>query len=154
MISPPILEPILVGIGMFTGGMIWILTHGHLGNPMNFSWTIPEFIDLKLFGKTILVVIYKTKNGAIRSSESGPFRSVLGARGRRRRPAARSCGHWRRTTPRSASDASTIWRRSSRGPQRRQRVSGDWEAGGKGSRGLAWFRLLRLSFWQGGEEKA
>ena len=28
--SPPILEPILVGIGMFTGGTIWILTHGRL----------------------------------------------------------------------------------------------------------------------------
>ena len=27
--APPILEPILVGIGMFTGGTIWILTHGH-----------------------------------------------------------------------------------------------------------------------------
>ena len=26
--APPILEPILVGIGMFTGGTIWILTHG------------------------------------------------------------------------------------------------------------------------------
>ena len=26
--APPILEPILVGIGMFTGGAIWILTHG------------------------------------------------------------------------------------------------------------------------------
>ena len=25
--SPPSLEPILVGIGMFTGGTIWILTH-------------------------------------------------------------------------------------------------------------------------------
>ena len=25
--APPILEPILVGIGMFTGGTIWILTH-------------------------------------------------------------------------------------------------------------------------------
>ena len=28
--APPILEPILVGIGMFTGGTIWILTHGHI----------------------------------------------------------------------------------------------------------------------------
>ena len=28
--APPILEPILVGIGMFTGGTIWTLTHGHL----------------------------------------------------------------------------------------------------------------------------
>ena len=28
--SPPILEPILVGIGMFTGVTIWILAHGHL----------------------------------------------------------------------------------------------------------------------------
>ena len=27
--APPILEPILVGIGMFRG-TIWILTHGHL----------------------------------------------------------------------------------------------------------------------------
>ena len=26
--APPILEPISVGIGMFTGGTIWILTHG------------------------------------------------------------------------------------------------------------------------------
>ena len=29
--SPPILEPILVGIGMFTGGT-GLLTHGHLEN--------------------------------------------------------------------------------------------------------------------------
>ena len=29
--APPILEPILVGIGMFTGGTIWVLTHhGHM----------------------------------------------------------------------------------------------------------------------------
>ena len=28
--APPILEPILVGIGMFTGGTIWVLTHGQL----------------------------------------------------------------------------------------------------------------------------
>ena len=28
--APPILEPILVGIGMFTGGTIWLLTHGHV----------------------------------------------------------------------------------------------------------------------------
>ena len=28
--SPPSLEPILVEIGMFTGGTIWVLTHGHL----------------------------------------------------------------------------------------------------------------------------
>ena len=28
--APPILEPILLGIGMFTGGMIWTLTHGHI----------------------------------------------------------------------------------------------------------------------------
>ena len=28
--APPILEPILVGTGMFTGGRIWILTHGHI----------------------------------------------------------------------------------------------------------------------------
>ena len=28
--APPILKPILVGIGMFTGGAIWILTHGHM----------------------------------------------------------------------------------------------------------------------------
>ena len=28
--SPPSLEPILVKIRMFTGGMIWILTHGHI----------------------------------------------------------------------------------------------------------------------------
>ena len=27
--APPILEPI-VGVGMFTGGTIWILTHSHL----------------------------------------------------------------------------------------------------------------------------
>ena len=26
--APPILEPILVRVGMFTGGTIWILTHG------------------------------------------------------------------------------------------------------------------------------
>ena len=30
--APPILEPISVGIGMFTGGTIWVLTHGHLWN--------------------------------------------------------------------------------------------------------------------------
>ena len=29
--APPILGPILVGIGMFTGGMIRILSHGHMG---------------------------------------------------------------------------------------------------------------------------
>ena len=28
--APPILEPILVGIGRFTGGTIWTLTHDHL----------------------------------------------------------------------------------------------------------------------------
>ena len=28
--APPILEPILVGIGMFAGGTIWILTHGQM----------------------------------------------------------------------------------------------------------------------------
>ena len=31
--APPMLEPILVGIGIFTGGTIWILSHGHLGTP-------------------------------------------------------------------------------------------------------------------------
>ena len=30
--APPILEPILVGIGMFTGGTIRIFTHGHVGS--------------------------------------------------------------------------------------------------------------------------
>ena len=30
--APPILEPILVGIGMFTGGTIWILTHSRIGS--------------------------------------------------------------------------------------------------------------------------
>ena len=29
--APPILEPILVGIGMFTRATIWLLTHGQLG---------------------------------------------------------------------------------------------------------------------------
>ena len=29
--APPILEPILVGMGMFTGGTIWVLTHGQMG---------------------------------------------------------------------------------------------------------------------------
>ena len=28
--APPILEPIFVGVGMFTGGTIWLLTHGHI----------------------------------------------------------------------------------------------------------------------------
>ena len=28
--APPILELILVGIGMFTGGTIWLLSHSHL----------------------------------------------------------------------------------------------------------------------------
>ena len=28
--APPMFEPILVVIGMFTGGTIWLLTHGHL----------------------------------------------------------------------------------------------------------------------------
>ena len=28
--APPILEPILVGIGMFTGDTIWVLTHGYI----------------------------------------------------------------------------------------------------------------------------
>ena len=32
--SPPILEPILVGFGMFTGGTIWISTHGQA----DFDW--------------------------------------------------------------------------------------------------------------------
>ena len=30
--APPILEPILVGIGMFTAGTIWLLTHGHISS--------------------------------------------------------------------------------------------------------------------------
>ena len=34
--APPILEPILVVIGMFTGGAIWILTHGHM--ECDFGW--------------------------------------------------------------------------------------------------------------------
>ena len=29
--APLILEPVFVGIGMFTGGTIWILTHGKIG---------------------------------------------------------------------------------------------------------------------------
>ena len=29
-VGAPILGPILVGIGMFTGATIWVLTHGHL----------------------------------------------------------------------------------------------------------------------------
>ena len=29
--APPILEPTLVGIGMFAGGTIWLLTNGHIG---------------------------------------------------------------------------------------------------------------------------
>ena len=28
--APPILEPILVGIAILTGGTIWFLTHGHI----------------------------------------------------------------------------------------------------------------------------
>ena len=28
--APPTLEPIFVRVGMFTGGTIWLLTHGHL----------------------------------------------------------------------------------------------------------------------------
>ena len=28
--APPILEPMLVGIGMFTGGTIWVLSHSHI----------------------------------------------------------------------------------------------------------------------------
>ena len=28
IVAPLVLEPILVGIGMFTGGTSWILTHG------------------------------------------------------------------------------------------------------------------------------
>ena len=30
--APPILEPTFVGIGMFTGGTVWILTHGHISS--------------------------------------------------------------------------------------------------------------------------
>ena len=33
--TKPILEPILVEIGMFTGGTIWILTYGHMGLSQN-----------------------------------------------------------------------------------------------------------------------
>ena len=33
--APPILEPILVGIGMFAGGTeFWILTHGHISSTL------------------------------------------------------------------------------------------------------------------------
>ena len=32
--AAPILVEILVGIGMFTGGTIWILSHGHIDQPL------------------------------------------------------------------------------------------------------------------------
>ena len=38
--APLILEPILVGIGMFTGGTIWILTHGQVVG-MRRGWRPP-----------------------------------------------------------------------------------------------------------------
>ena len=39
--APPILEPILVGIGMFTGGTIWIWTHGQPSNGRSFAFSGP-----------------------------------------------------------------------------------------------------------------
>ena len=38
---PPILELILVWIGMFTGGTIWFLTHGHLSSVLEIGHYIP-----------------------------------------------------------------------------------------------------------------
>ena len=44
--SPPMLEPIFAGIGMFAGGTIWILAHGHfVPKPQ-----VPN-IDIKSWGR-------------------------------------------------------------------------------------------------------
>ena len=39
--APPFLEPISVGIAMFTGGTIWILTHGKIHVMPRFLHRIP-----------------------------------------------------------------------------------------------------------------
>ena len=44
--SPPILEPILVGIGMFTAGTIWILTHCQMGMGQSFNHQGPQVLVL------------------------------------------------------------------------------------------------------------
>ena len=48
--SPPILGPNLVGIGMFTGGTIWILTHGQVFIGSRCWWVCRLFFRVPLLG--------------------------------------------------------------------------------------------------------
>ena len=59
----PILEPILVGIGMFTGGTIWILPHGQ--DAIN---NCPIAPDLLLTPKPVLVLSSGFSSSASQSS--------------------------------------------------------------------------------------
>ena len=36
---PPMFGPILVGIGLLTGGTIWVLTHGHFSQKWVLGWS-------------------------------------------------------------------------------------------------------------------
>ena len=50
--APPILEPMLVGIGMFTGGTIWILSHGQIKQPREEGSKYPRLVSGKTLPRT------------------------------------------------------------------------------------------------------
>ena len=79
--APPILEPILVGIGMFTGGTIWILTHGHF-------FTSSPFQSLRLdshFGsgapQALLLLFAYAREPKARSKSALPVPAECGSFG-------------------------------------------------------------------------
>ena len=81
--APPILEPILVGIGMFTGGTIWVLTqplsilNKHLGLGLHFGAMLGPMVPSRcqlalprgseessqLFGRWIAIWLWVKTNG-------------------------------------------------------------------------------------------
>ena len=67
--APPILEPILVGIGIFTGGTIWVVTHGHFAGGAAFFAASLRLSQPGRVGKDILQAVRQLEGVHVAQAE-------------------------------------------------------------------------------------